>query len=180
MTSTVKERESIEQVDEINESVQSQEANELTTEQLEMEDDITEILEKLPDAEKQVVIREMHAGPLPSARQLREYNNISPEIANTIVNMARTQQEHRHKMDEKHYAIEEAAMKKHFFNDNLGMTLGFLVMLVLIIAGVHLIKNNHNIIGFISMMAGLAGPTKVFLKKNNDDENNKNDKIPKN
>lgn len=147
-----------------------QREEEFSEEQLVEQDEVVEILDKLPENEKEIIIQELHSGPLPSARQLKAYDDISPKISETIVYMAKTQQTHRHDMDRKVNYIEETAMKKHFFNDNLGMILGFLVLLVLIGAGVYLIINDHNITGFISMMAGLAGPASIFLKKNKNDD----------
>lgn len=59
--------------------------------------------EKLPETVKlikQIIIAEHHKGPLPSSRQLAEYEKILPGLAERIVQMSEKEQTHRHHCDD--------------------------------------------------------------------------------
>ena len=64
---------------------------------------------------------EHHSGPLPPARQLAEYNEVLPGLADRIVRMAELEQQHRHE-------VEYANMALPYVLARRGQTLGLAAM----------------------------------------------------
>ncbi len=88
-----------------------------------------------PDAleeQTSLTVRQIHQGPLPSPDDLVRYEEAMPGLADTIVAMAESEQEHRHKM-------ETIVVKSFSFGPRYAFLLGVLSItatLILFLKGV--------------------------------------------
>ncbi|MBJ6744939.1 DUF2335 domain-containing protein [Streptococcus sp. 121] len=114
---------------------------------LERVDDLVDLVEKLPDEERQIVLQklEIYQGDLPHPEILEGYNNLFPEAAKLIIENGVAESEHRRKMEEKYLSGNIAAHK-------FGQVLGFIVALLIIACGTFLIFTGYSIAG--SIMTG--------------------------
>jgi uncharacterized membrane protein len=127
---------------------------------------VLDALDRRPPAvsEHQLALyAERHSGPLPPARQLGDYNDVLPGLADRIVRMAELEQQHRH-------MIEEAEVAQPYVLARRGQTFGLLAMVVfLAFAGGLALRGEAllaAILGGIDLVAIIA----LFLTGQRDDE----------
>jgi uncharacterized membrane protein len=93
---------------------------------------------------------EFTAGPLPSARELAGYNQVSPGLVDTIVGEWRTETAHRRR-------LEQHALSSRIGAQTRGQWFGLIVALVVIGAGVLLTLTGHSAAGLVGVISPLAG-----------------------
>lgn len=127
---------------------------------LEKVDDLVDLVEKLPDEERQIVLQklEIYQGDLPHPEILEGYNNLFPETAKLIIENGVAESEHRRKMEERYLSGNIAAHK-------FGQVLGFIVALLIFACGTFLIFTGHSIAG--SIMTGTTALGIIGLFANN-------------
>ncbi len=102
----------------------------------------------------------MHAGPLPRAADLYEYEQVHPGLANRIVNMAEREQQHRHQ-------IETAQVENPYRLAKYGQVYGFLALLTVLAFAAWLVAAGHP--GWATAVSGLdvVGVAAVFVRGRN-------------
>ena len=85
-------------------------------------------------------ITTIHSGPLPDPETLIKYNQVYPNLAKEIVEMAKKQSEHRQYL-EREQVINETKLRLR------GQLIGGCAIVILIILGFVLILNDKNIAG---------------------------------
>lgn len=122
----------------------------------------------------QQVIRQF-TGPLPSPEMLLQYEQTHPGLANRIVAMAESEQQHRHHLETKNV---EGMIGK----DKRGQVLAFLITCLITMISAFLIYAGHPILGSLFGGATLVALVSLFLggkqrqnkqssSKNGEDEN---------
>lgn len=108
--------------------------------------------------EQRIVQQSMQAfsGPLPPPAMLAQYNDILPNGAERIMQMAERQQEHRH-------SLEKRVVNSNTFDQRLGLCLGFIIMMSVAGAGVWLISSGRDAAGTAALVASVAGPVTAFI-----------------
>lgn len=91
-----------------------------------------------------------HSGPLPDSETLIKYNQVYPDLAKEIVEMAKKQSEHRQYL-EREQVISETKLRLR------GQLIGGCAIVVLIILGFVLILNDKNIAGASAVIIALIG-----------------------
>ena len=95
-------------------------------------------------------ITRIHSGPLPDSETLIKYNQVYPDLAKEIVEMAKKQSEHRQYL-EREQVISETKLRLR------GQLIGGCTIVVLIILGFILILNDKNIAGASAVIIALIG-----------------------
>ena len=95
-------------------------------------------------------ITRIHSGPLPDPETLIKYNQVYPDLAKEIVEMAKKQSEHRQYL-EKEQVISETKLRLR------GQLIGGCAIVILIILGFVLILNDKNIAGASAVIIALIG-----------------------
>ena len=95
-------------------------------------------------------ITTIHSGPLPDSETLIKYNQVYPNLAKEIVEMAKKQSEHRQYL-EREQVISETKLRLR------GQLIGGCTIVVLIILGFILILNDKNIAGASAVIIALIG-----------------------
>ena len=95
-------------------------------------------------------ITRIHSGPLPYPETLIKYNQVYPDLAKEIVEMAKKQSEHRQYL-EKEQVISETKLRLR------GQLIGGCAIVILIILGFVLILNDKNIAGASAVIIALIG-----------------------
>ena len=95
-------------------------------------------------------ITRIHSGPLPDPETLIKYNQVYPDLAKEIVEMAKKQSEHRQYL-EKEQVISETKLRLR------GQLIGGCAIVILIILGFVLILNDKNIAGVSAVIIALIG-----------------------
>ncbi len=131
-------------------------------------DNIVSQVESLPEAERNLIYQrlEIYQGDLPHPKILEGYNALYPDAAKRIIENGIAETEHRREMEKKYL---NANIKAH----NLGQVLGFIIAVLIIVGGVHLILNNHQVSGSILSGVSALGVIGMFTG-NNKDKNNEN------
>ncbi len=96
------------------------------------------------------------SGPLPPPEALARYNEIVPNGAERIMQMAENQQRHRH-------SLEQKVIKANVFDQKLGLILGFVIMAGVAAAGVWLVSTGRDASGTAALVAAVAGPVSAFI-----------------
>ncbi|QYR63145.1 DUF2335 domain-containing protein [Fusobacterium animalis] len=91
-----------------------------------------------------------HSGPLPDSETLIKYNQVYPDLAKEIVEMAKKQSEHRQYL-EREQVISETKLR---LREQL---IGGCAIVILIILGFVLILNDKNIAGASAVIIALIG-----------------------
>ena len=91
-----------------------------------------------------------HSGPLPDSETLIKYNQVYPDLAKEIVEMAKKQSEHRQYL-EREQVISETKLRLR------GQLIGGCAIVILIILGFVLILNDKNIAGASAVIIALIG-----------------------
>ena len=95
-------------------------------------------------------ITRIHSGPLPDPETLIKYNQVYPDLAKEIVEMAKKQSEHRQYL-EKEQVISETKLRLR------GQLIGGCAIVILIFLGFVLILNDKNIAGASAVIIALIG-----------------------
>ncbi|WP_315968489.1 DUF2335 domain-containing protein [Fusobacterium nucleatum] len=95
-------------------------------------------------------ITTIHSGPLPDPETLIKYNQVYPNLAKEIVEMAKKQSEHRQYL-EREQVISETKLRLR------GQLIGGCAIVILIILGFVLILNDKNIAGASAVIIALIG-----------------------
>ena len=95
-------------------------------------------------------ITRIHSGPLPDPETLIKYNQVYPNLAKEIVEMAKKQSEHRQYL-EREQVISETKLRLR------GQLIGGCAIVILIILGFVLILNDKNIAGASAVIIALIG-----------------------
>lgn len=96
------------------------------------------------------------SGPLPDAETLERYELLAPGAADRIITMAEKQSVHRHEMEK--LALTSGTRRAH-----LGLWLGFVIVLVGMLAGAFLIWNGRETEGFVLVLSQLGILAGSFL-----------------
>ncbi len=113
--------------------------------------------------------RQFFQGPLPPPAVLEGYNNLVPNAAERILQMAERQSEHRIEMEKK-------VVASNIKNSNRGTIFAFIIAMSTIIGGIIVILNNHSaeglalIISSLGVLTGIFITGKYFQKKSADKE----------
>jgi hypothetical protein len=98
----------------------------------------------------------LHVGPLPDPGTLKRYQDISPELMNSIVDAFVSQGAHRK-------FIERWIYKGGTIRSILGVVFAFVMGMTAILAGAYLVLQNHAVAGTIFGGFGIAGIIRSFL-----------------
>lgn len=96
------------------------------------------------------------SGPVPPPDILREYININPDFAQTIIQMSIDEQRYAHSRDNK-------IIEKSFESKKRGQNYALVIALVAIIGGIICILLDHEIAGGVVSGVGLTGLISEFL-----------------
>ena len=99
---------------------------------------------------REVLKAKIRTGPLPDPETLAKYNDIYPNLAKEIVDMARVQSEHRQ-------SLEKIKLETEVKLRLRGQLIGGLTIAILIILGFVLILLDKNIAGVSSIVIALLG-----------------------
>lgn len=110
----------------------------------------------MSDNHRQLQVTAIHAGPLPPPKQLSEYEEICPGAAERIIQMAESQITHRQE-------LEKLAANTNARNSLLGICCGFIIGMSCIIGGIIVALHGLSLVGFGSLLAGLASLVAVFV-----------------
>lgn len=140
-------------------SQKRQKGNNLTSENQELEDNISSI----PGLDEKKFQRIVHAaveqrfsGPIPHPDILAHYNNIVPGAAERIIQMAESEKEHRHH-------IEKSALQADISEARLGQIFAFLIGITAIIAGAYTAVAGEPLAGGFIGGGGVIGLVSVFI-----------------
>lgn len=134
--------------------------------------EIIDKVEKMPPEQKEqaMLTLEMHYGPIPHPEILKKYDELDPGAAKLIIENGVNESVHRRDM-------EKRLLKKEINDKRRGQYLGFIIGLVVILAGTYLIYANHPITGTLLSGTSLLGLVGSFLSSGSNDRNNeKSDK----
>lgn len=95
-------------------------------------------------------ITRIHSGPFPDPETLIKYNQVYPDLAKEIVEMAKKQSKHRQYL-EKEQVISETKLRLR------GQLIGGCAIVILIFLGFVLILNDKNIAGASAVIIALIG-----------------------
>ncbi len=134
--------------------------------------EIIDKVEKMPPEQKEqaMLTLEMHYGPIPHPEILKKYDELDPGAAKLIIENGVNESVHRRDM-------EKRLLEKEINDKRRGQYLGFIIGLVVILAGTYLIYANHPITGTLLSGTSLLGLVGSFLSSGSNDRNNeKSDK----
>lgn len=104
------------------------------------------------------VHEERHSGPLPSPRQLREYEATVGGGAERIFQMAEREQQHRHAMQKNDAGFRDTAFAHIQRRERRGQTIGGLLALSVLILSAYMTSLDHS-----TAAASLAGTTLIGI-----------------
>jgi len=118
-----------------------------------------------PESQMISTTTEIHAGPLPSARELSKYEQVLPGLADRIVTMAESQSVHRQE-------IENRVITSDSYRATFGLVFAFIIVIGGIIASVYLILNDKQVSGLLLGGTPLAVVVGAFIyqKRNTTEE----------
>lgn len=96
------------------------------------------------------------SGPLPPPQMLIKYNEAFPGCAERIVGMAERQSSHRQ-------GIERKVIYSNVISERLGQILGFILAVVVVMAGVYLTMHDKPTGGIVAIMSPLIGLVTAFI-----------------
>ena len=95
-------------------------------------------------------------GPLPSPKDLDEYDKVIPGAAERIISMAEQQAKHRQ-------GLEKAVIESDIKDSKTGLILGFIIGTIAIISGTVCIIYGHSIAGGVLGGSAVPALTAVFV-----------------
>ena len=117
------------------------------------------VLETVPDSARLAYVQSISfRGPLPPPALLKDYDKVKPGLADTIVDMAQSEQEHRHNW-------ESSSLKAQQDDRRLGLWLGFSVTAIGILAAVVVASLGHPWVAVSALAPGLGGILAYIIRK---------------
>jgi uncharacterized membrane protein len=111
-----------------------------------------------------------HSGPLPAPEQLEAYERAQPGTINVIIDIALSEQKHRHGLEtgnlqavNRHLDIEDKKISTSFKSSTWGQVLGFSVCLTSLGICAWLAMNGHDAAGIAVVSVSLAGIVRAFI-----------------
>lgn len=86
------------------------------------------------------------SGPLPPPEILNGYEKVCPGAADRVIKMAESQSKHRQ-------SLEKSVVKSNIENEKTGMWMSLILTISIMGAGVYLILNDKNTVGFFAFFA---------------------------
>lgn len=118
------------------------------------------------------------AGPLPPPAYMREYVDILGDGGNRIVTMAEKEQNHRHQLDLKEVAIDEAIVTGDGIRANRGQWMFYSIVLIFVLGGLLGLLLEKPLAGFASLggavvaaLTGIFGPRLTGLTRRSKEDN---------
>lgn len=121
--------------------------------------EIEEILNELPPTERgpvEIISKmvahyehEMHVGPLPAPRTLKEYNDINPGFSEAILQQFVSQGDHR-----RH--LEQEVIRGDVRRANWGLVCGTLITIVALVGSFYVISKGHGVEGVAGIILALG------------------------
>ncbi|CAM3106320.1 DUF2335 domain-containing protein [Streptobacillus ratti] len=109
-------------------------------------------------------------GPLPHPSILDGYAKINPDIPNRIIKMAEEQSKARidneKKENENIIELRKTALNSEVSYNKRAQCFGFILLLILFLAGPILIVLNKDVGGYLSVMVGIIGAVGSILYNN--------------
>lgn len=132
-------------------------------------EEVVDKVERLPEEKRQLVFQklEVYQGDLPHPEILKGYTELYPDAAKKIIDNGIAETEHRRQMESRY-------LSGQISDRRIGQVLGFIVAVLIICGGVHLIMNDHQITG--SIMTGISAIGVVGLFTGNSNNDNKESK----
>jgi uncharacterized membrane protein len=96
------------------------------------------------------------SGPLPSAKELAEYDAVVPGMAKTLVDNLTSQTEHR-------IEIETIVVKGNDKRATRGQWMAFILALVVFAIGGYLLANDKKTEGLVAIIGSISGMVVVFV-----------------
>lgn len=96
------------------------------------------------------------SGPLPSPKDLAEYNQIVPGLANTLVGKFTQQTDHR-------IEIESIVVKGNDKRSTRGQWMAYSLAMAAIVGGIYLIANDKPTAGLVAIISAISGLVVVFV-----------------
>lgn len=106
--------------------------------------------------QRQELLMEAHTGPIPSANELKKYEEILPGAADRILTMAEKQAMHRQK-------LETAVVSSNVENSKRGQYFAFVISVAVIVIGSILIMLDKSGWGLSMILGDLAVLAAVFV-----------------
>jgi uncharacterized membrane protein len=106
----------------------------------------------MPSSQRQIELSaasRFYTGPIPEARDLAEYEQINPGLANRIIKMAENEQGHRHVIEDRRNLAEVRLTTR-------GQVFGFIISLLTISCGAILTYYDKSMVGLVSLVSGVA------------------------
>ena len=109
------------------------------------------VLEALPPETRTAYVQSISfRGPLPPPALLKDYDKVKPGLADTIVEMATGEQDHRHRW-------ESSSLEAHLADRRLGLWLGFAITVIGAVAAVAVASLGHPWVAASALVPGLSG-----------------------
>jgi len=106
-----------------------------------------------------------YSGPVPHPDILKEYTQINPDFAQTIIQMSIDEQFYAHSRD-------KMIIEKSFESKKRGQNFALVIAVVAIVGGITCILFDHEIAGGVVSGVGLTGLVAEFLGKLKKDSGN--------
>lgn len=124
---------------------------------------------KAPAIRREEVTEEIEAhlyqGPIPAPQTLAAFNEIIPNGADRIMQMAEKEQAHEHDTQAKIIETRDAASKREHTEILVGQICAFILCASALGGGVYLMSINHMISGGLLSGAALAGVLKTLITR---------------
>ena len=117
---------------------------------------MAELLQAVPEQTRMVVTQRIFSGPLPPAEELQRYEQACSGAAQTIIDMATKEQDHRHSCDDKFFDTEMHCRK-------YGLWIGAAIMLACMYFSYCLLSSGHLVFGSIFGSVSLFAVVVAFL-----------------
>lgn len=128
--------------------------------------DINEFIKSLPHDKQEIAsqlifameesIETSYKGPIPPPDYLKGYKDVLPNAPERIFTMVEEQQKHR-------IAMEKMIMERNLGLSDRGQILGFIIVVLFLVAAVYLALDNHETLACIIMGTTLLGVLVVFV-----------------
>lgn len=99
---------------------------------------------------------EFYSGPLPSPKQLFEYNEVSPGLGDRIVTEWQMEGSHRR-------SLEKGVLRGQLLAQSRGQAIATLISLVVIVGGIALLFTDRSIEGLVAVLTPLAVLASAFI-----------------